>query len=215
MTSLTRNVILAGVVAVATLAIASQGASLLVVNGIRSPNGVIQSDEKTYISLDALKAAGAEVSVNDARVSVQFKPLNDKLQVNAAEGTIGEWVQNQGWRVKVYSVTPCKSPFGKGGGFAVKFEFRNLSGKPMNFGASGLKGMQIFDQNGTALRYSVSSFKNLYKAAAPGGGYTDEILFGLDAGDTKPLTDPSKLLIIFGQSGKNHFRDIRIDLGGK
>ena len=208
----TRTIATGTVCALAAVILATQGSTLLVVNGKKTENGVYRDGDQTYVSLNALKAAGAEVSITDARVSVQFKPLNDQLQTNAAEGVIGDWVQNGGWRVKVHSITPSKSPFGKGGGFDVNFEFRNLSGKPMNFGASGLKLMQVIEENGVALRYSVSSFKDLYKPAVQGNGFTNVIKFGLDAGDTRPLGKPSKLVIIFGQSGKNRFKDIRIDL---
>ncbi len=212
MTRNARTVATVATCASAAIILATQGTTLLVVNGKKTENGVYRDGDQTYVSLKALQAAGAEVSITDARVSVQFKPLNDQLQTNAAEGVIGDWVQNGGWRVKVHSVTPAQSPFGKGGGFEVKFEFRNLSSKPMNFGASGLKLMQVMDDNGVAMRYSLASFKDLYKAAAPGGGFTNVIKFGMDAGDTRPLGKASKMIILFGQSGKNRFKDIRIDL---
>lgn len=206
------KIAIVGVSALAAMVLAVQGSTLLVVNGKKTENGVYRNGDQTFVSLNALREAGAEISVTDSRVSVQFKPLNDQLETNAAEGVIGDWVQNGGWRVKVHSVNPAKSPFGKGGGFEVKLEFRNLSNKSMNFGASGLRSMQVFDDNGLAMAYSVSSFQDLYKAAAPGNGYTNIVKFGLGAGDNRPVGKPSKILIIFGQSGKNRFKDIRIDL---
>ncbi len=209
-----RTLIVAGIVGLAAVLYAAQSATLLSVNGKKTPNGVIYEGESAYVSLAALKAAGAEVSVTGERVAIQFTPLKDQIQSDAAEGVLGEWIQNGGWRVKVHSIAPSKSPFGKGGGFAIKFEFRNLVGKTMNFGASGLKGMQIFDENGLGMLYSVSSFKDLYKPVAPGGGFTSDLVFGLGAGDTRPVGKPAKLLIKFGQSGKNRFKDIRIDLSG-
>lgn len=131
---------------------------------------------------------------------------------NEAVGYIGDWIENGGWKVKVHSVTSARSPFGRGGGFEVKLEFVNLKDKPMNFGASGLKLMQVYDENGLAVDYSRSSFPDLYKATAPGAGHTATIKFGLGAGDTRALGRASKLVLLFGQSGKNRFKNIRVVL---
>jgi len=212
---LKRNVILVCGGLAATVVLASQMKPSLFVNGKSYPGMVFQEGENTYVEVKALRQAGAEVSITRERVSIQFKPLNEQMQLDAVEGVVGEWIQNEGWRVKVHSVNPAKSPFGKGTGMAVEFEWKNLSNKPMNFGASGLRQFQLLDENGKALSISNTSFKNQYTACAPGNGYKNTLLFGTKAGDTSKVGNPAKILIIFGQSGRNNFKSIRIDVNTK
>ena len=207
-----RNAILVIGVLAASVVLASQAQNFLYINGKKYQSGYFHEGENTWIDAKALKAAGAEVTITKDRVSIQFKPLKEQMQLDAVEGVLGEFIQNEGWRVKVHSVTPAKSPFGKGTGMAVKFEWRNLTSKAMNFGTSGLRQFQLIDDAGKVLKISNSSFKDQYTAVAPGNGFTNELLFGTEPGDVSKVGKPSKILIVFGQSGKNKFKNFRIDL---
>ncbi len=68
------------------------------ING-RETTEVLVSNNKTYISVSALRDAGAVVSQSGGRIDIQFEPLRGRLQGDMIEGRIGEWLSNGTWRV--------------------------------------------------------------------------------------------------------------------
>jgi hypothetical protein len=78
-------------------------AVVVFVNGVRTTD-VIVSKGKVYISTDALKQAGAEVTKRPDGWSVQFIPVGGRMQADAVEGVEGEWVSNGTWRIRISNV---------------------------------------------------------------------------------------------------------------
>ncbi len=182
----------------------------LFVNGKAAKNVALKSKGKVYVAVEDLKTAGAEVTVTGDKVSIQFKPLKEKLQVDASEGILGEFVQNERFRVKVHSFEPCPNPFGVGPGYKVKLEIRNLAKTAQVFGTSGLPELQLVDKAGHVLAISAGSLKDQYTSLAPGNGFTNDVTFGDRANKLTELDQPDKLLILFRPSGGVKLKDIRI-----
>ena len=198
--------------ALATVAIAVQAAPKLFINGKESQTAAIQSGGKWFVSVDELKKAGAEVTQTGSRLSVQFKPMQERMQVDAVEGVKGEWVQNERFRVRVQDIKAGPNPFGRGPGYVVKIEIRSLSQVAVNFGTSGSPELQFIDSNGKVLVCSATSFRDRYTSLAPGNGFTNDITFGDRANMLTEVGKPDKLVILFKNSGGKKLQDLRIDL---
>lgn len=207
-----RKTSIALIAALAAGALAWQAAPKLFVNGKEAVAGPIQSGGKWYVPVDELKKVGAEVTQTAGRLSVQFKPMQDRMQVDAVEGVKGEWVQNERFRVRVLSVKPGDNPFGRGPGYVATIEIRNLSKGAVNWGTSGSPEIQFIDSNGNVLKYGSRSFKDLYTSLAPGNGFTNDITFGDPANTLTEVGTPDKLIILFKLSGGKKLQDFRIDL---
>lgn len=207
-----KKIAIAGALTIAGLAVAWQTAPRLIINGKPATTGAIQSGGKWYVPVEELKKAGAEVTQASGRLSVQFKPMQDRLQVNAVEGVKGEWIQNERFRVRVLGITEVKNPFGRGPGYSVKIEIRNLAKQAVNWGTSGSPEMQFIDSNGKVLTYGATSFKDQYTSLAPGNGFTNDITFGDRSNQLTELGKPDKLVILFKVSGGKKLQDLRIDL---
>lgn len=190
-------------------------APVLVVNGKNVPDGILTKNGKTYVSLSALKAAGAEVLASDSRITVNFSPPAGRNQVDAVEGKLGYWLENNLWRVKVNSVESSANPFTKGPGFMAEIEFRNLGKKPISPFASGMDKLQIIDDNGRVVSFSQGTFKQFFRDVAPGGAITEKIQFGDQQGVITELGVADKLLLFFRTSGGKKAKDFRVFLRGE
>lgn len=205
-------VTLAGCAAIAGLAWAAFAPTLAVVNGKSVPNGVLVSKGKSYISLEALKQGGAQVTATASQISVNFVPLGGRNQVDAVEGTPGEWLQNESWRIRVESVEPGDNPFGRGPGFVAKIEFRNMSSKTISPFQSGMDKLQVIDDRNQNFHFSQATFKQFFRDVAPGGAITETIAFGDQQGVIAERGVPTKLMLFFRVSGGKKSKNFRVFL---
>ena len=201
-----------GSLALTMIALAAPVALNLYVNGQPYGQAVKVEGREVYVAASALKAAGAEVTITDSKVSVQFKPMREKLQTNAVEGVKDEWVQNEMWRVKVSGATPITNPFGRGPGFQVTVEMRNLSTKKISVYGSGLDKVQVIDSNGNTLSFNPGSFKDQFTDLAQANGFKNDLKFGDQSNALKVAGTPDKILFLFRNSGGKKLKDIRISL---
>ncbi len=179
------------------------------INGKQTTDFVV-SNGKLYVSVDALQEAGAHVTISGQRVAIQFIPAVGLAQVEAVEGIIGEWLSNGTWRVRVSEIKEITNPFyGKGKGYSLKLEVRNLTQEPRAF-FGGLKLIQMYDSEGNQLNLAASGFDAQYRRLAPADGFTAEIKFGYGQAGFAPNAKPEKILILFQPSGGKpalpHFR---------
>lgn len=201
----------AGLVAgsTATLLLVNQP---LVVNGKETADGATLVGGKLFLSADALRSGGAQVSQTDGKVQVNFAPLGGRNQVDAIEGTTGEWIQNDGWRIRVESVSECPNPYGKGPGLAMKVEMRNVHPRAISPFASGMDKLQIIDKEGAIVSFSQGKFKEFFTDVAPGGGFSTTIEFGDPTNKLASIGKPEKLLILFRKTGNTKLKDFRVFL---
>jgi hypothetical protein len=210
-----RTPLLIGVAVVAGSAAAwlVQTQRALYVNGKKSAVAPIEQGAETFVPLSALKEAGADVTVTADRVSVQFTAPRTQTQVDANEGVVGEFVSNEGWRFKVTKVDGAINPFvGRGPGFKIAFEARNVSDKAQSLHGSGLAGIEVVDKEGHLLDVSATSFKDRYSSVPPAHSIWNDLIFGDPRGAVKDLAAADKLLITFKPMGSKKLKNIRIFL---
>src|SRR5579871_596051 len=84
----------------------------LLINGKSNPTALIEQNGELYVSLSALKAAGAQVTHAGDLISLQFLPYQGGAnQADAVEGGMNAWLNNGIWRVRVLKVDPTVDPF--------------------------------------------------------------------------------------------------------
>src|SRR5690349_14813795 len=67
----------------------------LMINGKTVQTAPIQQSDEVYIPLSALKAAGAQVTMTDGKLSIRFLPVTGGAnQIDAIEGDRSEWLFN-------------------------------------------------------------------------------------------------------------------------
>lgn len=138
------------------------------INGCPTDDHLVQGN-KVYVSVDALRDAGAVVATQSNRVRIQFEPLHGQVQGDMIEGRIGEWLSNGIWRVRVVRVEPLTKPgYFKGKGFELTIEIRNLTIQTRTF-SDGFDSMILIDEKGTCVRYLAGSFKERTERMANAG----------------------------------------------
>lgn len=177
------------------------------VNGVRTTE-VVVSQGKVYVSLEALRQAGAEVARRSDGWSVQFVPVGGRMQVEAVEGLQDDWLSNGTWRVRASQASPAPNPFfGSRPGYTLRLEFRNLARTPLSLLESGLERIQLLDDQNRILE--AASWNQQYEKLPPGGGAEVVLRFGSRDYNLNP-GPPAKLLILFRSSGGKpalpHFR---------
>jgi hypothetical protein len=187
-------------------------AVVVFVNGVRTTD-VIVSKGKVYISTDALKQAGAEVTKRPDGWSVQFIPVGGRMQADAVEGVEGEWVSNGTWRIRISNVQEVPNPFGSGPGYAVRLEVRNLGRNPQSMHNTGLDDVQLLDSNNNIL--SVADWNEKYNSIPPGGGFAVVLRFGDPRNQLESLGRPTKVLVLFRNWGGTKLPHFRIALKGQ
>ncbi|HVL40241.1 MAG TPA: hypothetical protein VM328_12700 [Fimbriimonadaceae bacterium] len=188
-----------------------QAVPSLFVNGKKSQKPPIVQGDETYVPLSALRSAGADVTVTDKNVSIQFIPPKGQGQLDAVEGVIGEFVANEVWRVKVHSVEQAPNPFfARGKGYKVTLEFRNITNRAESIHGSGAV-VVVVDDAGKTLNFADRSFDR-YNSVPPGGGIKSDVLFGDVASPTAAVGEADKVLITFQNRGRTPPKNIRIFL---
>ena len=199
--------LLLGVIALIGALMAFQRAQVFI-NG-KETKEVLVSNNKVYVSVAALREAGAVVSQSGNRLDIQFDPL----QGDMIEGRIGEWLSNGTWRVRVSKVEPTQNPFGRGQGFAATVEFRNLTPNTISLHGSGLDKVLLLDDAGNQLSCADGSFQQKYRSIVRADGFTAELKFGDPNNQLSEVGQPDKLLVQFRQSGgKQPLKGFRIFL---
>ena len=202
------------VLALTAAAVSAQQLSALYVNGKKSAHAPVARGGEVFVPVAALREAGAEVTVNGGRVSIQFVPLKGQNQLNLVEGVAGEFVNNGTWRIKAGAVKETRNPFGSGPGYEVEVEFRNASAQPHSLHGSGLASIQLADAAEGVMEVGQSSFPARYQRLPPGGSATNRLVFG-NARGRGEAGNPEKLLLTFRSSGgKPALKGFRINLRG-
>lgn len=164
------------------------------VNGKSSPLAPIEHNGELYIPVSALKAAGAQVSMQGHEVHIQFLPYQGGAnQMEGVEGPANTWLNNGVWRTRVLKVEPTVDPFDANKpGYNVTLEMRNASTKAVSPFITGVEYPQLFDSGEVALKVDEGAWQTRLqmKEMLQGGGITATIPFyyphGTAAEDVKP-----------------------------
>lgn len=114
----------------------------LTVDGKASTVGAIVVNGRTYVPLDALRAAGATATLSGDRLALTLPrgaATGGADQKPALEGCANETLFNGVWRFRVLNQDGTVGPDGK---FAYVFtvEFRNGTARPLDLNVSGAAG---------------------------------------------------------------------------
>jgi hypothetical protein len=172
------------------------------ING-KETREVLLSNNKVYVSVAALREAGAVVSRSGGRLD------NEMI-----EGRVGEWLSNGTWRVRVSKVEPSENPFGVGQGFAATVEFRNLTKQTISLHGTGFDQFQLQDDKGNKLSVAAGGdYDKVYAQIVQADGITMVLRFGDPNNQLSEVGQPDKLLILFRPwGGKAALRGFRIFL---
>ncbi|MGV3618171.1 MAG: hypothetical protein ACO1SV_22825 [Fimbriimonas sp.] len=205
-------VILALAAAALAAAAWQQAVPELWINGAKADGAILIQGGEPYIPLRALRAAGADVTATEERVTVQFQPAKPAAPAETVVGGIRQYVSNGQWAVRVQDVRDATNPhFGRGKGFGVTLELRNLRDQAISPSASGMQ-IQLLDANGKVLSFGSRSFTNLNTRIAPADAVTNTLVFGDATSAMSEIGDADRLTISFRGTGANRPKAIRIDL---
>lgn len=173
----------------------------VLING-KETREVMVSGGKVYVAVNALREAGAVVTTSSNEINIQFEPIRGRLQGDMVEGRIGEWLSNGTWRVRVTKVEPTENPFyGRGKGYAVTIEVRNLTERTLSLSGSGFANMYLLDDRGNKLAYADSKFSQRYDRIVRADGFTARVPFGVYGDPKAEVGEVEKLLIEFRSTG--------------
>jgi hypothetical protein len=201
-----------GIVSLVSALMAFQHAQVFI-NG-KETREVLVANNKVYVSVAALREAGAVVSQSGSRLDIQFEPLRGRLQGDMIEGRVGEWLSNGNWRVRVSKVEPSENPFGVGQGFTATVEFRNLTKQTISLNGTGFDQFQLQDDKGNKLSVAADrDYDKVYAQIVQADGITMVLRFGDPNNQLSEVGQPDKLLILFRPwGGKAALRGFRIFL---
>lgn len=177
----------------------------LLVNGKPASSPALVVGGKTYIPLEALKAAGVKASLQGSTLSLSLPLVQGGAeQVAALEGCLNEWLFNGIWRFRVLAVEPLAGE----PGFRARVELRN--GTPANGAAlsgTGFEGLFLALEDGRTIRAVSDAVELRDNPFPPGAGMVYEALFYPEAQDVGKA--PSKLLLILDPKRMLTSLDIR------
>lgn len=184
------------------LAQAAQKTYRLLINGKAASTPAIVVGGKTYVPLEALKAAGVGVSLSGSTLSLTLQGQGGANQVAALEGCMNEWLFNGIWRFRVLSLEPL--PAGGRGGWRAKVELRNgTTANGAALAGTGWQGLMLVLDDGNTLESQYVEMRD--KPFAQGTGLVQEAVFYSD--DTAKT--PTKLLLLLDPKKMNTSLKIR------
>jgi hypothetical protein len=204
--------VLVAILGLTSIVMALQRAQVFI-NG-RQTQDMLVSNNKVFVSVAALREAGAVVTQSGNRIEIQFEPLRGRLQGDMIEGRLDEWLSNGTWRVRVSKVEPIENPFGRGPGYAVTVEFRNLTTGTTSLHNTGFDRFQLQDEEGNKLSVAADGdYNRIYNDIVRADGFRARLRFGDPNNQVEQLGQPDKLLILFRPwGGKPALKGFRIFL---
>lgn len=191
--------LLLSVVSLACVAGAQQ-ASRLKINGRPAADAPVTVKGKTYVSLNALKAAGVRVSVQGNTVELTLAPQSlaqgGANQQGGVEGKVGEWLFNGIWRFRVLSVAKA-DPNKEGNGWTARVEIRNGSKfGGYSPGGTGWKGISLVTEDGTTVPVLSDAPDLRDPGLAQGAASTQTVFF-----PSESASKPDRLILRFDARG--------------
>jgi hypothetical protein len=195
-----KKVLLVLVVLLSALALAqvAQRTYRLVVNGKASSGQAIVVGGKTYVSLEALRAAGvtSSLSGNTLTLTLPGAPVaqGGANQNAAVEGCLNEWLFNGLWRFRVTSVQPSTDPQG----WKATVEVRNGSrADGLALAGTGWGGMRIILSDGNPVEVLSDAVDVRDQPFLQGAGKTITLAFPSE----ETSKTPSKLFLLLDPKG--------------
>ncbi|MES2463014.1 MAG: hypothetical protein V4671_20710 [Armatimonadota bacterium] len=187
-------------VAVLTSAVWAQQTARLKINGRTVPGQPLSVKGKTYIPLDALKAAGVVVKTSPGTMELTLSSLPSTAagganQQGGLEGKMGDWLFNGVWRFRVISVE--KAPASLGEGWAARVEIRNGSKfSGYSPGGTGWQGISLVTEDGMSVGAASDAVDLQSQGLAQGAANTQTVFFA-----TESASKPARIVLRFDSNG--------------
>ena len=166
----------------------------LLINGRPAAHGLLQHQGKSWVCLDDLKAAGAQVTAN----SIRFQAEGGAQQVAAVEGQANEWLFNGLWRLKSATPSLIRKPYsGEPGtpGWGIEVEFRNGANKEVSLQQTGVQLPTLALANGTVLKADEGDWQLIsFRALLPGATVKHQLKFYAPHGSAE--VDKAQRLVV-------------------
>ncbi|WP_395094250.1 hypothetical protein [Armatimonas sp.] len=195
-----------GGLALATTSVAlAQQVLGLRINGKAVAGGALVYRGKTYVSIDALKAAGVgvksttggvELTLPTAATTSTSTGAGGASQQNGVEGKGGEWLFNGIWRFQVISIEKA-DPATDGAGWKAKVEIRNgtkLGGYAP--GGTGWSGLTLVLEDGNSIPARSDAPELRDGGLAQGASNSQTVFF-----ETESKSKPVRLILRFDPKG--------------
>ena len=183
----------------------------VLVNGRVASVSPITQNGELYVPVSALKAAGAQVSIQGREVHIQFLPYQGGAnQMAGVEGPVNTWVHNGLWRTRVLRVEPTVDPYDpQKPGYNVTMEMRNASVKTVSPFLTGVEYPQLFDAGEVALKVDEGAWQTRMqmKEMLQGSGITATIPFYYPHGTATEDVKPAAKFVIPVNTGSGLLRD--------
>lgn len=203
--------ILCALAGLGAVAVGGWQGTKLFINGKQAADAAIVHNGKTYVSLDALAAAGASVGKDANKVTVRFTPIvGGANQADALEGGLNEWLANGVFRMRVTDIKAWDD--GTFAGWEVTVEVGNTTKQNLWLADVGVVlDLMLFDSKNNKLGPSTEfmDFSNgiLFTNLPPGGTVkkTGRYMYPLEIkGDARG--GPGKFLIQVDKSFPSYKR---------
>lgn len=184
----------------------------LSVNGRSSSTPAVVIDGRTYVPVEALRAAGVTVTQAGGRVTVTVPApaTGGANQTAALEGCVGDTLFNGVWRARVTNVSSVSGPDGQRG-YGITLEFRNGTTQQRDLAGTGAAGeayeltnFQLALRDGSTLTPSGSILDLQAIATRPvpqGAPHVFRLQYFPPAGASGALTDADRLVVAIARAG--------------
>lgn len=173
----------------------------LYLNGRTAANGLLQHGGKSWVCLDDLKSAGAQVTQTNEGLAVRFQPESGGTQqVPALEGRSGEWLFNGIWRLRCEKPVLIRKPFsGEPGtpGWGLEIEVRNGASKEVGLAQTGVQLPTLALSNGTVLKADEGDWQQIsFRNLLPGATVKHQLKFYFPYGTADSAADQGQRLVV-------------------
>jgi len=173
----------------------------LFLNGQPAANGLLQHAGKSWVCVDDLKGAGAQVTQTTKGLSVRFQPESGGTQqIAAVEGRQGEWLFNGVWRLRCEKAVLIRKPFsGDPGtpGWGLEVEVRNGATKEVSLAQTGVQLPTLALSNGTVLKADEGDWQQIsFRALLPGATVKHQLKFYFPHGTPDSAADRGQRLVV-------------------
>ena len=170
------------------------------INGRPAPNGLLVHQGKSWVCVDDLKSAGAQVTTNQDGLSIRFQAEGGAQQVSAVEGKADEWLFNGLWRLQSGLPTTIRKPYsGDPGtpGWGPEIEFRNGAKKEVSLAQTGVQLPTLALANGTVLKADEGDWQLIaFRSMLPGASVKHQLKFYFPHGTADSAIEKARRLVV-------------------
>lgn len=170
------------------------------INGRPASHGLLQHQGKSWVCLDDLKSAGAQVTSQGDGLSIRFQAEGGAQQIAAVEGKPNEWLFNGVWRLQSALPIAIRKPYsGEPGtpGWGLEVEIRNGAKKEVSLHQTGVQLPTLALANGTVLKADEGDWQLIcFRALLPGATVKHQLKFYFPHATSDSAVEKAQRLVV-------------------